>query len=206
MAFAIQKDCTVEPFEKEELTALIPKMKSLARALCRDHAQADDLTQNALLNAWRHRDRYQQGTNLVAWVLMILRNQFYSDIRSSRRVQQLDPHVAEERLMAVSNPTAPLELEDVRRAMLQLREEQRTALTLIAVHGLGYAQVARLYNCAEGTIKSRVSRARKALMATLASGNIAGERGSASDAMASILSFADAPVDGRHGQGRRLIV
>jgi len=186
MAFAIQRSGGGDTFEQDELTALIPRMRSFAQSLCRDHAQADDLTQDALLSAWRRRDSYQQGTNLKAWIFMIMRNQFYSDKRRSWRVLQLDPTVAEETLIAVSNPAAALELDDVRRGMLALSAAQREALTMIAVHGMSYTQVARHCHCAEGTIKSRVSRARAALVVMLAGKDLGGARGAPADAMAAI--------------------
>ena len=193
MTYAIRKDLDLNTFERSELTALIPKMRSFAQSLCRSHAQADDLTQDALLSAWRRRDTYQPGTNLKAWIFMIIRNQFYSDKRRSWRVLQLDPAVAEETLVAVSNPLAGLELDDVRRAMLELSEAQREALLLIGVQGLGYTQAAQLCDCAEGTIKSRVSRARRALLAVLAEGSLAREQGDPGEAMATIVASA-----GRH--------
>ena len=197
MAHAIQRDIVSNSFEMNELTALIPKMRSFAQSLCRDHAQADDLTQAALLSAWRRSDSYQQGTNLKAWIFMIIRNQFYSDKRRSWRVLQLDPAVAEETLVAVSNPLAGLELDDVRRAMLELSQAQREALLLIGVQGLGYTQVARLCECAEGTIKSRVSRARQALLALLAGASLASELGEPGKAMASIVASAGRNVSAR---------
>ena len=189
MAFAVQLETTADPFKRDELTALIPRMRAFALSLCRDHAQADDLTQDTLVSAWRRRDSYQQGTNLRAWIFMIMRNQFYSDKRRSWRVLQLDPTVAEETLIAVSNPAAALELDDVRRAMLSLSAAQREALTMIAVHGMGYTQVARLCKCAEGTIKSRVSRARQALLATMDDKSLRGDRGAPGEAMAAIFNL-----------------
>ena len=194
MAYAIQRDVVSNTFEMNELTALIPKMRSFAQSLCRDHAQADDLTQDALLSAWRRRESYQQGTNLKAWIFMIIRNQFYSDKRRSWRVLQLDPAVAEETLVAVSNPLAGLELDDVRRAMLELSDVQREALLLIGVQGLGYTQVASLCECAEGTIKSRVSRARQTLSTLLAGESLASEPGDPGKAMASIVASSGQKV------------
>jgi RNA polymerase sigma-70 factor (ECF subfamily) len=177
--------------DQDDLIAMIPQMRAFARSLCRDRAQADDLTQDALASAWRRRDSYTCGTNLRAWVFMIVRNQFYSDKRRSWRVTQLDPKVAEETLVAVTNPTAALELDDVRRAMLELSDEQRQALTLIAVAGLAYADAAMICRCAEGTIKSRVSRARQRLTAILARGELVGDPRTPGLAMAAILADAD---------------
>jgi RNA polymerase sigma-70 factor (ECF subfamily) len=177
-------------YSQADLIALIPQMRAFARSLCRDRTQADDLTQEALTSAWRRRDSYAPGSNLRAWVFMILRNQFYSDKRRSWRVLPLDPRVAEGTLVAATNPTSALELDEVRRAMLQLTDEQREALTLVAVAGLAYADAATICACAVGTMKSRVGRARQRLAAILAVGDLVGEPQNPGDAMASI--FADA--------------
>jgi RNA polymerase sigma-70 factor, ECF subfamily len=175
---------------QDDLVAMIPHMRAFARSLCRDRAQADDLTQDALLSAWRRRDSYTPGTNLRAWVFMIVRNQFYSDKRRSWRVSQLDPKIAEETLVALTAPTAALELDDVRRAMLELPDLQREALTLVAVAGLPYHEAAMICACAEGTIKSRVSRARRGLLDILARGDLKFEKRLPGRAMATILADA----------------
>jgi RNA polymerase sigma-70 factor (ECF subfamily) len=180
----------VARFDQKDLVALIPQMRAFSRSLCRDRTRGDDLTQDALASAWRRRDSYTPGTNLRAWVFMIVRNQFYTDERRAWRVVQLDPKVAEETLICVSNPTAALELDDVRRAMLELSDDQREALTLVAVAGLAYHEVAMICACAEGTIKSRVSRARRTLAAILAEGRMRGERRAPGLAMGAIIADA----------------
>ncbi len=179
----IQVGCT-----QGELVALIPHMRAFARSLCDTRSQADDLAQDALVSAWRSRSRYTAGTNLKAWVFMIVRNQFYSDKRRSWRAVHLDPKVAEETLVAVTNAAAALELEDVRRAMQELPAQQREALTLITVAGLSYGEAAMICGCPEGTVKSRVSRARKELLAILASGVLVAERRPPSQAMGALVS------------------
>ena len=190
MTAAIHQD-QVADFDQNDLIALMPHMRSFALSLCRDRTEAQDLTQDALVSAWRRRDSYTPGTNLKAWVFMIVRNQFYSDKRRSWRVSQLDPKLAEETLLAVSNPSAALDLDDLRRAMAGLTEEQRQALTLVAVSGLAYNEAATCCDCAEGTIKSRVSRARQRLSMMLAQGNLTAERRAPGGAMAAILGDAE---------------
>jgi RNA polymerase sigma-70 factor (ECF subfamily) len=142
-------------------------MRGFARSLCRDQTLADDLVQDALVSALRRQETFTTGTNLKAWLFTIVRNQFYGDKRRSWRSMPLDQKMAEETLVAVSNPMAVLELEDVRAAMLTLCVEQREALILVAVSGLSYEEAARIGGCAVGTIKSRVSRARQTLAAAL---------------------------------------
>ena len=155
---------------KTELTGLIPQMRAFARSLCRDAVAADDLAQDALLKAWNNRTSYQPGTNMKAWTFMILRNQFYSEKRRSWRQTQLDPEVAERTLVAASNPMASLELDEVRRGLAMLPEDQREALILIGAGGLSYEEVSEICGCAIGTIKSRVSRARDRLATIIETG------------------------------------
>lgn len=177
---------------RDELTALIPHMRAFARSLCRDRTQADDLAQDALHRAWKSRASYEPGTNLKAWTFMILRNQFISDRRRSWRSTHLDPEVAERTLVATDNPMAALELDEVRRAMHQLPDDQREALILIGVAGLAYDEVAMICGCPEGTIKSRVSRARQRLQAILAGGELEEDDGRPCDAMDGFLREAEA--------------
>jgi RNA polymerase sigma-70 factor (ECF subfamily) len=189
--------CTNVGDERIELTALIPYMRVFARSLCRDSTQADDLVQDALANAWRHRNAYTPGTNLKAWVSKIVRNQFYSDRRRSWRLSQLDAGTAEETLVAASDPYFALELDDVRRAMLELPDEQREAVTLIGVAGMSYEEAAEICGCAEGTIKSRVSRGRQRLSAILSEGGMRKRIRVPEGVMASMLADADAFQVGR---------
>ena len=176
---------------KTELTGLIPQLRAFARSLCRDAVAADDLAQDALLKAWNNRSSYQAGTNMKAWTFMILRNQFYSDKRRSWRSTQLDPEVAERTLVAVSNPIASLELDEVRRALAKLPEDQREALILIGAGGLSYEEVSEICGCAIGTIKSRVSRARDRLAALLEDGAYDQDDMLPSNAMGNLIAQLD---------------
>lgn len=120
-----------------------------------------------MLKAWRARASYQPDTNLKAWLFTILRNQHTTLARRSWRSQPLDPGVAENTLVAIDDPMMSEELLDVRSAMLLLSFEQRQALALVSAAGLSYAQTAEICGCAEGTVKSRVSRARSELQTIL---------------------------------------
>jgi len=177
---------------KAELVQLIPHMRAFARSLCSNPTEAEDLAQDALLKAWNGRAGYTAGTNLKAWTFMILRNQFYSDKRRSWRSTPLDPETAERTLVATSDPNAGLQLDEVRRAMAMLPHDQREALILIGAGGFSYEEVAEICNCAVGTVKSRVSRARDRLALILAEGSQAMDDMPPGAAMSSILSQLDA--------------
>ena len=176
---------------KKELVTLIPHLRAFARTLCGDATAADDLAQDAMLKAWDARASYQMGTNMKAWTFMILRNQFYSEKRRSWRQTQLDQEAAERTLMAVDDPSAPIALDELRSALRTLPDEQREALVLVGAGGFAYEEAADICGCAVGTVKSRVSRARRALQASLDAGAYERDGTPAGEAMGSILADAD---------------
>jgi RNA polymerase sigma-70 factor, ECF subfamily len=176
---------------KGELVALIPHLRAFARTLAGDPASADDLAQDALVKAWDARASYQMGTNMKAWTFMILRNQFYSERRRSWRQTQLDQEAAERTLVAVDDPSSPLALDELRLGLGMLPAEQREALILVGAGGFAYEEAADICGCAVGTVKSRVSRARRALQSILDDGSYDRDGLSASDAMRSIMADAE---------------
>jgi RNA polymerase sigma-70 factor, ECF subfamily len=184
-------DAASEAVFKRDLVALIPHLRAFARTLCGDAAAADDLAQDAVLKAWDARSSFQMGTNMKAWTFMILRNQFYSEKRRSWRQSQLDQEAAERTLVAADDPEAPVALDEMRLAMAMLPSEQREALILVGAGGFAYEEAADICGCAVGTVKSRVSRARKALQIILERGDYERDGKSASEAMSSILAHAE---------------
>ncbi|WP_340645034.1 sigma-70 family RNA polymerase sigma factor [Phenylobacterium sp.] len=176
---------------KRELVKLIPHLRAFARTLAGEPAGADDLAQDAMMKAWDARNSFQMGTNMKAWTFMILRNQFYSEKRRSWRQTQLDQEAAERTLVAVDDPEAPVALDELRLSLAMLPAEQREALVLVGAGGFAYEEAAEICNCAVGTVKSRVSRARRALHAILDDGAYERDGGAAGDAMRSILADAE---------------
>jgi len=184
-------DPAQEAVFKRDLVALIPHLRAFARTLCGDAAAADDLAQDAILKAWDARSSFQMGTNMKAWTFMILRNQFYSEKRRSWRQSQLDQEAAERTLVAADDPEAPVALDEMRLALGMLPSEQREALILVGAGGFAYEEAADICGCAVGTVKSRVSRARRALQAILEAGAYNRDGSPAGEAMRSILADAE---------------
>jgi RNA polymerase sigma-70 factor (ECF subfamily) len=153
---------------KAQLLHLIPHLRAFAFSLARRNG-GEDLAQEAMMRAWKARASYQPGTNFKAWLFTILRNQHMSIGRRAWRTRPLDPEIAENTLVANDDPAAREDLVDVRNAMQGLKFVQRQALMLVGAAGLSYTQTAAICGCAEGTIKSRVSRARTQLAAILES-------------------------------------
>ncbi len=178
---------------KSELVALIPHLRAFARSLCRNVATAEDIAQEAVMKAWSSRKQYTRGTNLKAWTFMILRNHFYSLKRRDWRQADWDQEHAERTLVSPSSQEDTLRIDELRRAMNRLPDEQREALILIGGGGMSYEEAAEICECAVGTVKSRVSRARKALETILETGDFSSEDDgvAAHDAMAQIMTDAD---------------
>jgi RNA polymerase sigma-70 factor (ECF subfamily) len=128
---------------------------------------------------------------------MILRNQFYSEKRRSWRQTQLDQEAAERTLVAVDDPAAPVALDELRQGLTMLSPEQREALILVGAGGFAYEEAAEICGCAVGTVKSRVSRARRTLQAILESGDYRRDGRAAGEAMVSILAHAERLSGGR---------
>jgi RNA polymerase sigma-70 factor (ECF subfamily) len=174
-----------------DLVALIPHLRAFARSLSGNAAQGEDLAQDTLIKALSAQQGFTLGTNMKAWAFMILRNLFYSRLRSSWRTCELDPEFAERSLIAVTNATGALELDEVRRALTMLPPEQREALVLVGAAGLSYEEVGEITGVAIGTVKSRVNRARNRLARILADGDIAQDGAPPHAAMAAIFRQVD---------------
>jgi RNA polymerase sigma-70 factor (ECF subfamily) len=143
---------------KHDLLESIPKLRAYSRNLCRNAELADDLVQEALVKALAHTDTFIPGSNLTAWLYTILRNEFFSAFREQlREGGDNDAQLQARRVQAGHKP-----FFDVRNAVTRLTAEHREALMLIG-SGLSYQEAALMCDCASGTMKSRVSRARDKL-------------------------------------------
>ncbi|WP_223475930.1 sigma-70 family RNA polymerase sigma factor [Oricola indica] len=148
---------------KDGLLTAIPNLRAFAISLCGTADKADDLVQETLVRAWDKQASFQPGTNLRAWLFTILRNEFYSQMRKrGREVSDADG------ALTVAMATHPeqagkLDMQDFQAALAELPDDQREAIILIGATGLSYEEAAEICDCAVGTVKSRVSRARKRL-------------------------------------------
>ena len=148
----------------ELLEAEIPKLRRYARALTRDPARADDLVQNSLVRAIAKQHLWQPETDLRAWLFTILHHQNVNDVRSaSRRGDGVPVEKVAPTLVALSDPTAALQIRDLERAMAALPEGQRQVILLVGLEGMRYEEVATILGIPIGTVRSRLSRGRETL-------------------------------------------
>jgi RNA polymerase sigma-70 factor (ECF subfamily) len=149
------------------LLELVPQLRSFARTLYRNRDGADDLVQETITKAWEARAAFQPGTNLRAWLFVIERNAYFSAHR--RHWRQVDWNEETMLRVLVTNGAqlASVELDELKRAMSLLPDEQCEALILIGAGGFSHSEAAALCGCAIGTMKSRLSRARRAIAASM---------------------------------------
>lgn len=151
----------------DAILATIPSLRAFAVSLCGNIDRADDLVQETLVRALANIDRFQPGTNLSAWLFTILRNHFRSEFRKRRReVEDADGKYTDG-LKAEPGQMGSIEFAEFKRALAQLPPDQREALVLVGASGFSYEEAAAICNCAVGTIKSRVNRARNRLAGLL---------------------------------------
>ena len=148
---------------RDAMLAAVPSLRAFAISLCGNVDRADDLVQETLLRAMANIHSFQPGTNMSAWLFTILRNLFRSEYRKRRReVEDTDGSYAET-LKSHPEQHSRVEFEEFRVALAKLPPDQREALILVGASGFSYEEAAAICNCAVGTIKSRVNRARTRL-------------------------------------------
>lgn len=149
-----------------------------ARRLTRSQADAEDLVQDTLLNAYAGFRRFETGTNLRAWLFRILHNRWISTHRmTQRRPDTFAVGVITDSEMTVHSVTTERSAEDhaldlfcddrIRDAVLTLPEGFRTVLYYTDIRGFTYAETAVLMEIPVGTVMSRIARSRERLRAAL---------------------------------------
>jgi RNA polymerase sigma-70 factor, ECF subfamily len=152
----------------------------VAYRLTGNHDEAEDLAQEAIVEAFRAFDRYQPGTYFDRWLYRIMSRTYIDIVRRRNRRPALsldaptggqgDPLVT---LVGDSrqDPQQMTETFDldgtVQAALDRLPHEFRTAVVLADIEGLSYDEIAVALRCPVGTVRSRLHRARQMLREAL---------------------------------------
>lgn len=148
---------------RDEILEHIGALRAFARSLCRDATLADDLVQDTMVKAITNFDKFEQGTNMRAWLFTILRNTFYSNRRKAGREISDTEGTMTDQLSVKPDHDGRLQYAEFTRAFARLSPEQREVLILVGASGFSYEEAAEMCGVAVGTIKSRTNRARKQL-------------------------------------------
>src|SRR5579859_7295792 len=148
---------------KNGLVSHLPHLLAFAQMMARDRVLAEDLVQDTVVLALANRPQYRPGTNLRAWLTVILRNRFFNEMRRSHRKSEVGVEAAGAAEAIDGGQESRIALQEFERAFRALPPEQREALVLIGASGFSYPEAAAIAGCPAGTMKSRVSRARTVL-------------------------------------------
>ena len=152
---------------RDEIVTHLPALRAFALSLTQNSALADDLVQDSVIKAWTNFGKFEQGSNLRAWLFTILRNLYYSHRRKQKfEVADVDGAFAA-RMVVKPAHDGRLQLNDFLDAFRRLSAEQREALLLIGALGFTYEDAAQMCDVPLGTIKSRANRARLQIAETL---------------------------------------
>jgi RNA polymerase sigma-70 factor (ECF subfamily) len=142
----------------------LPYLRRAVRRWHREKASADDLVQDTLLQALANAHLWQPGSNLRAWLLAIMRNQFLAAIAKSRRSAEMLEGIAGAAGTPSPDPSEPrLLLRDVERALRRLPKTQRTVLLAVAVEDRPQEEVAHMLGISVGAMRCHLARGRDRL-------------------------------------------
>jgi RNA polymerase sigma-70 factor (ECF subfamily) len=152
---------------RDQIAALLPRLRRFARHLARNPHDADDVVQIAVERALMKLDQWRSDARLDSWMFKIVRNAWIDELRSRGRRDRI--FLAAEAGEHVGDATLDRESElmSVQSAMARLPEDQRTAVSLVLVEGLPYKEAAEVLDIPIGTLTSRLARGREALQAML---------------------------------------
>jgi RNA polymerase sigma-70 factor (ECF subfamily) len=141
-------------------------LKPFAISLTRDHEEAKDLCQQTLYKAFAYREKYEQGTNIKAWLFTIMRNIFINDYRRNARKKIVLDTVKYSKTLYANSSEINLRLREIETAIHRLPSIFKTAC-LLYLQGYKYHEIALALNEPLGTIKSRIHFAKKVLQKQL---------------------------------------
>jgi len=147
-----------------------PQIRRVTRAILSEPADADDAAQEAFLACWRYLGRYDPARPFGPWLIRIAVNAA-RDVRRRQRSRPTEP-LAPDLALVQAGPdrrAARAELrESLNHALGELPERQRLAVVLFDAEGYSHREIAGMLGVAEGTVRSDVFHARRALRVALA--------------------------------------
>lgn len=171
----------IEAFEKL-IEAHEKKVFNIALRMMGNYEDAKDMAQEAFIRVFKSIGSFKEQSSLSTWIYRIITNICLDELRKrkNRKVMSIDDNIkyddGEIKRDIVSDDLTPeekVERDEVKRmvsyAINELSDEHRTAIVLRDIQGFSYKEISEIVNCPEGTVKSRISRARQALREILMS-------------------------------------
>ena len=170
----LDRSSTLHPSIHNQLERYLHRLYGYAFSLCGNPDEAKDLVQECSVKALSARNVPSEPSAYRAWLFKILRNSFLDDLRRRKRradFERLEAHEAD--LMEYWDLDDRLiNVITVRSELSRLEPLHREIIGLIDISGLSYAEAAETLEIPVGTVMSRISRARAALLSAISEGNI----------------------------------
>ena len=146
-----------------------PQARRVARAVLGNVDDGDDAAQDGFLSALKNLGRYDPSRPFGPWLMRIVANAAVDRRRRKkvRAVETLSPTLPSSGPGPASETDRRAMMETLDRALKQLPERQRLAVTLFDVEGYAHAEIAEMMNVPQGTVRSDVFHARRALRSAL---------------------------------------
>jgi RNA polymerase sigma-70 factor (ECF subfamily) len=153
----------------DDIVLHVPELRRYARQLTRDNIAADDLLQETLTRALNKLHLYDPSGSFKGWLCTIMKNLFLDDRRRRQKWPACSFIEQEHGAARFCRPEQidRLILKELRGAIQQLPEAQRAVLVGVVAHGWSYEQASERLGVAIGTVRSRLFRARSALLQML---------------------------------------
>jgi len=159
-------DASLDPI-RNQMVALLPRLRRFALSLTGNRADADDLVQDTVERALANLHRWERGTRLDSWMFRIAQNLFIDGTRARKRARMVmsDSLEGAENVSVdgVRAAESRIAFADLCRALGELPEEQRSAVALVLIDGMSYRDAADVMGVPIGTLTSRLARARETL-------------------------------------------
>ncbi|MDR1181742.1 MAG: RNA polymerase sigma factor [Bacteroidales bacterium] len=153
---------------KEAILSMQGKLNHFAITLTCNSEDAEDLVQDTYLKVLTSEDKYEEDTNLKAWVLTIMRNTFINDYRKRKRINEVMNNHADistiKQFVLQSPERADMNyyVKEINKQINRIEEQQRIPFEMF-LDGYQYKEIAEKMNISMGTVKSRIFFARKKL-------------------------------------------
>jgi len=154
---------------RDQMIALLPRLRRFGRSLTRTAHDADDLVQITVERALARLDQWKPDALLASWMFGIMKNAWFDEARARARRAKI--FVGEEAGENIGDAASESHIQalTIQDAMARLPGEQRLAVGLVLIEGLSYKEAAEIMEVPIGTLTSRLARGREALETLLSS-------------------------------------
>jgi RNA polymerase sigma-70 factor (ECF subfamily) len=148
------------------MVKFLPRLRQFAHSLTGGAELSEDLVQETYVRALAHLDQWQPGTRLDSWMFRIAQNLWIDNRRTERsrgeivNIEVIGDLLSFDGLVIAENRIV---LQELRKDIAQLSLDQRNVISLVCGCGLSYKETGKMLNLPEGTVMSRLARARDAL-------------------------------------------